>query len=69
MISKKASDLSLGDEDLPTSEDDVRALRANRARWGHDWLEELTDLARQMPEAAEDLRRRRTFAGGEPFEL
>jgi|GEM_PF-2961717 len=68
MTSKRVSDL-FGDDDLPTAADDVHALREHRPRLGTDWLDELTALAAQAPEAASDLRRRRTFAGLPPFEL
>jgi len=71
MTSKRASDL-FGADDLPTTGDDVRALREHRpqqAQPGIDWLEELTVLACQAPPAAAGLRRRRTFAGLPPFEL
>ena len=71
MTSKRASDL-FGADDLPTTAQDVRALRENRPRQpqpGIDWLEELTVLASQVPQAASDLRRRRTFAAVTPFEL
>jgi hypothetical protein len=69
MTSKGTSDLPFCDGDLPTSRDDVRALREHRPKPGIDWLEELTSLARQVPQAATNLRRRRTFAGLAPFEL
>jgi hypothetical protein len=71
MTSRKASDL-FGDADLPTTADDVRALREHRP--GQlpspiDWLAELSLLASQAPPAAAGLRQRRTFAGLAPFEL
>ena len=69
MTSKSTSDPPFCDGDLPTSRDDVRALRENRPNPATDWLDELTHLARQMPQAAANLRRRRTFAGLAPFEL
>ena len=71
MTSRRVSDL-FGDDDLPTTADDVRALREHRpwqAQPGTEWLEELTVLASQAPQSAADLRQRRTFAGLPPFEL
>jgi len=68
MTSKRVSDL-FGDDDLPTTADDVRALREHRPRPGIHWLDELTVLAAQVPEVASNLRQRRTFAGLPPFEL
>lgn len=69
MISKKASEPLFGDGDLPTTTADVLALRRHRPGAGADWLEELAALAKQAPDAAAALRRRRTFAGLPPFEL
>lgn len=69
MSSSKASEPPFGDGDLPTTADDVLALRRHRPRAGSDWLAELGTLAEQMPGAAADLSRRRTFAGLPPFEL
>jgi hypothetical protein len=71
MTSRRVSDL-FGDDDLPTTADDVRALREHRPRQlqpGVDWLEKLTLLASQAPLAAAGLRQRRNFAGLPPFEL
>jgi hypothetical protein len=71
MTSRRASDL-FGDADLPTTADDVRAVREHRPRQpqsGIDWLQELTVLALQVPPAAAGLRQRHTFAGLAPFEL
>jgi len=72
MTSRRVSDL-FGDADLPTTADDVRALREHRPghlQPGVDWLGELTLLASQAPlAAAAGLRQRRNFAGLPPFEL
>lgn len=65
---KRPSDL-FGDDDLPTTADDVHALREHRPRPGTDWLDELTALAAQAPQATANLRQRRTFVGLPPFEL
>ncbi len=70
MSSKEPSEPLFGDSDLPTTSDDVLALRRHRPRTGADWLEDLVRLAEQMPDdAAAALRRRPTFAGLPPFEL
>ena len=66
MSSKELSDL---DRDIPTTPEDVRALRENRPRFGSDWLEQLQKLVDQVPDAHEIRRRRKTFEGYEPFEL
>jgi hypothetical protein len=71
MTSRRVSDL-FGDDDLPTTADDVRALREHRLHElqpGINWLDELTVLAAQAPPATAGLSQRRTFAGLEPFEL
>jgi hypothetical protein len=69
MSSKKLSELLDFERDLPTTSEDVRALRENRPKAGDDWLEQLQSLADQFPPSEEARRRRRTFAGCEPFEL
>ncbi len=68
MRSNVSSDL-LGFGDLPTTDEDVRALRQLRVPTAGDWLAALTALAAQVPHAEAVLRRRRTFAGLAPFEL
>ena len=71
MTSRGVSDL-FGDDDLPTTQDDVRALREHRPRQlqpALDWLEKLSSLASQAPTGATNLRQRRNFAGLPPFEL
>ncbi len=57
------------ERDLPTTPEDVRALRENRPKGGADWLGQLQSLADQFPLSEEARRRKRTFAGCEPFEL
>jgi hypothetical protein len=69
MSSKEPSDLLDLERDIPTTPEDVRALRENRPRAGPDWLEQLQKLVDQVPNAHEIRRRRRTFEGCEPFEL
>jgi hypothetical protein len=68
MTSKGASEL-FGEDDLPTTSDDVHALRRHRPRATREWLAELTALAAQAPRWAAGRRERRTFAGLPPFEL
>ncbi|HET9228260.1 MAG TPA: hypothetical protein VFR31_16405 [Thermoanaerobaculia bacterium] len=69
MSSKEPSDLLDLERDIPTSPEDIRALRENRPRSRPDWLEQLQELVDQVPNAHEIRRRRRTFEGCEPFEL
>jgi hypothetical protein len=68
MKSIKADLLNL-EQDLHTTPEDVRALRENRPTLGEDWLGQLTRMSKQIPNAGEILRKRRTFEGCEPFEL
>lgn len=65
--SSGASDLRDLERDLPTTEEDLRALRENRPRPGEDWLEELRVLSELV--GPEVLRRRPTSEGVPPFEL
>lgn len=69
MSLKKPSDLIDLERDIPTTAEDVRALRESRPRPATDWLEQLQKLVDQLPDAHEIRRRRRTFEGCEPFEL
>jgi hypothetical protein len=57
------------DRDLPTTPEDVQALRENRPKPVENWLEQLTRLSEQIPNVEEIRRKRRTFEGCEPFEL
>ena len=68
MTSRSLSDLWNG-KDLPTTDEDVQALRQHRPSASGDWLAELTSLAAQVPNGMAVLRQRRTFAGLPPFEL
>ncbi len=71
MISKKASE-PFGDDDLPTTAEDVGALRRHRPMADDDWLDQITALAAAFalaPRAVAVRRERRTFAGLPPFEL
>lgn len=69
MSSKRPPDLLDLERDIPTTPEDVRALRENRPQVPADWLEQLTKLSRQIPNVEEVRRQRKTFAGCEPFEL
>jgi hypothetical protein len=69
MSSKNTPDLLDLERDIPTTPEDVRALRQNRPQPVGDWWELLTKLAQQVPNLEELRRRRPTFAGCEPFEL
>ena len=66
---KEPSDLLDLEQDIPTTPEDIRALRENRPRPGPDWLEQLQKLVDQVPDAHEIRRRRKTFEGCQPFEL
>jgi hypothetical protein len=68
MTSKKPDLLNL-ERDIPTTPEDILALRKNRPKVGDDWLNQLTQTYDQIPNAEEIRRRRRTFEGCEPFEL
>jgi hypothetical protein len=69
MSSKEPSDLLDLETGIPTTAEDVRALRENRPQSGDDWLAQLQKLADQFPASYEELERRSTFEGHEPFEL
>jgi hypothetical protein len=69
MSLKKPSDLLDLETAIPTTAEDVRALQESRPPAGDDWLDQLQRLADQFPASYEDLERRPTFEGCEPFEL
>lgn len=69
MRSQEPSELLDFEHDIPTTPEDVRALREHRPRVGEDWLRQLEELSKQFPVSTEDLARRPTFEGFEPFEL
>lgn len=69
MSLKEPSDFLDLETGIPTTAEDVRALRENRPQSGDDWLDQLQRLADQFPASYEDLARRPTFEGHEPFEL
>jgi hypothetical protein len=68
MKSNGPSDLPDLEQDLPTTEEDMRILRQLRepAPLAPNWLDQLTRLSEQFPG---DVTSRRTFEGFEPFEL
>ncbi len=57
------------EKDIPTTPEDIRALRENRPKVREDWLNQLTRVSQQIPNLQEIIRKRRTFEGCEPFEL
>lgn len=68
MTSRKPELLDL-ERDIPTTPEDIRALRENRPKVSEDWLNQLTRTSQQIPNLEEVIRKRRTFEGCEPFEL
>jgi len=70
MSSKEPSDLLDLETGIPTTAEDILALRESRAQnAGADWLDQVQKLADQFPASYRDLERRPTFEGHEPFEL
>lgn len=70
MSSKEPSDLLDLETGIPTTAEDILALRESRAQnAGADWLDQVQKLADQFPASYRDLERRPTFEGYEPFEL
>lgn len=71
MSSRESSDLPDLERDLPTTQEDIEALRRNRPVVDPNWIDQLQALIDQMPPEVvrEALRRRKTFEGCEPFEL
>lgn len=55
--------------DVPTTPEDIQALRENRPRLGEDRWEQLQIAVDQFPGVEEARRKRPTFAGCEPFKL
>jgi ABC-type sulfate transport system substrate-binding protein len=55
------------ERDIPTTAEDVQALRANRPKVDADWWEQLRTYTNRV--GPEVLRRRRTSEGVPPFEL
>jgi hypothetical protein len=69
MKSPDSFDLLDLDRDIPTTQEDVRALRENQPRMPDNWWDVLTEASEQLPGVQEALRRRKTFEGCPPFEL
>lgn len=70
MSSKKTPDLPRLEEDLPTTEADVEALRrASRASRASRDLGAVLAFLSRFPAARETLQKRGTHEGFEPFEL
>ena len=67
--SSEAADLPDLERDLPTTPEDVQALRRHRPRVPENWWDVLTRASEELPGVEEARRRRRTFAGCTPFEL
>jgi hypothetical protein len=55
--------------DVPTTPEDIRALRENQPTQGQDWWERFQQTVDQLPGVQEALRKRPTFEGCPPFEL
>lgn len=69
MRSNESADLLFLERDLPTTAEDIRAMREHRPRASADWWDQLTVLSEQAGVSTQALRCRPTFAGCEPFEL
>jgi hypothetical protein len=57
------------ERDIPTTPEDIQALREHRPRMAENWWDILTAASEQLPGLEEARRRRKTFAGCAPFEL
>jgi hypothetical protein len=69
MRSSELSDPFDLDWNVPTTPEDVQALRENRPRLVENLWEQLQIAIDQFPGVEEARRKRPTFAGCEPFEL
>jgi hypothetical protein len=69
MKSSDPFDLLDLERDIPTTPEDIQALRTNRPRMPENWWDVLTEASEQLPGVQEALRRRKTFEGWPPFEL
>lgn len=69
MKSSEPFDLLDLERDIPTTPEDIRALREHRPRMPENWWDVLTEASEQLPGVQEALRRRKTFEGWPPFEL
>lgn len=57
------------ERDIPTTPEDIQALRRHRPRMPESWWDVLTEASEQLPGLEEARRRRKTFEGCPPFEL
>ena len=69
MKSSEPLDLLALERDIPTTPEDIRALRRHRPRVPENWWDVLTQASEQLPNLEEARRRRKTFEGCPPFEL
>ncbi len=67
--SSEPLDLQELERDIPTTPDDIRALRQHRPRVPVSWWDALTQASEQLPGLQAARRRRKTFEGCAPFEL
>ena len=67
--SSEPLDLVELERDIPTTPEDIRALREHRPRMPQNWWDVLTEASEQLPGLREARHRRRTFEGCTPFEL
>lgn len=70
MKSSKRPELLDLERDLPTTAEDVQVLRELRLRRTQGgWEDLLLQLSAAEPTSSDELRKRKTMAGMEPFEL
>jgi hypothetical protein len=67
--SSEPLDLLELERDIPTTPEDIQALRQHRPRMPENWWDVLTEASEQLPGLEEARRRRKTFEGWPPFEL
>jgi hypothetical protein len=57
------------ERDIPTTEEDIQALRRHRSRVPERWWDVLTEASEQLPCLQDTRRYRKTFEGCAPFEI
>jgi hypothetical protein len=67
--SSEPLDLAALERDIPTTPEDIEALRRQRPRMPDNWWDVLTQASEELPGLQEARRRRKTFEGCAPFEL
>lgn len=67
--SSEPLDLLALERDIPTTLEDIQALRRRRPRMPDNWWDALTQASEELPGLQEARRRRKTFEGCAPFEL